>query len=223
MVLHAIHCSPATVIARASARGLGPAPLILLTGVVSLVLGQLTAVGQGSLPDQLASLANSSGPWILVTFLLALLARGPAVAAGAGSVSLGLLLAGYVLADWARGYPSSHAMIAFWALAALLAGPVIGLAGYGARRAGRTAAAWSVGVVPGLLAGEGLYGVTVVSATTSPVYWWAEMGAGLAVLVGLVGARKLAAVETLLSLGAAAATAAVFVLAYSADLITAFS
>ena len=47
-----------------------------------LVLGVLTAYAQGWLPDELGSLANSSGSWVLVAFLVALLARRPGVAAG---------------------------------------------------------------------------------------------------------------------------------------------
>ncbi len=37
--------------------------LLLGVGVVALALGALTAYAQGWLPEQAASLANSSGPW----------------------------------------------------------------------------------------------------------------------------------------------------------------
>ena len=159
---------------------------------------------------------------MLVAFALSLLARRPTDAAAAGFASLALLLTGYVVSDWARGYPSSHALIAFWGLAAVLAGPVLGLAGYGVRRGSRAAAAWSTGVVAGVLIGEGVYGLTYLSATTSAVYWWAELATGLALLVGLIEGRRLGSVEALTAFGVAVTTAGAFLLVYSQGLITAF-
>ena len=203
-------------------RGLAPAPLMLVTGAVSLVLGQLTAYGQGRLPHQVSSLADSAGSWVLVAFLLSLLARRAGEAAGAGFASLALLLTGYVVSDWARGYSSSHALIVFWGLAAVVAGPVIGLAGYGVRRGTHTAAAVSAGVVTGILVGEGVYGLTLVSATTSPVYWWSELAVGLAMFVALLELRRLASVQALLAFGVAAVTGGAFLLAYSQSLIASF-
>jgi Family of unknown function (DUF6518) len=207
---------------RTPPRGLALAPLILVTGAVSLVLGQLTAYGQGRLPEQVASLANSSGPWVLSAFLLSLLARRTTDAALAGFASLALLLSGYIVSDWAHGYPSSHALIAFWGLAAVLVGPALGLAGYGVRRGTRTAAAWSIGAVTGILIGEGVYRLTFISTTTSPVYWWAELAVGLALLVTLIEARRLASIEALLAFGVAVITTGTFLLAYSQNLIAAF-
>lgn len=45
-------------------------------------MGVVTAFAQGWLPEQVGSLANSSGSWALLAFLLARLAATPAAAAG---------------------------------------------------------------------------------------------------------------------------------------------
>ncbi len=171
--------TPAGSVAR---HGLDAPLLLLATAIVAATLGGLTAYGQGRLPASLASLANSTSPWVLVAALLAPLARRGATAALIGGLALALLLAGYILTDWQRGYPSSHALIAFWSLAALLAGPVVGLASYLLRHGTRTAAATSAGLLSGLLGGEAVYGLTVIGATTSPAYWWSQLALAFVVL-----------------------------------------
>ena len=222
MATDTTHRAAALPVSLATRRGLDGPLLLLVTAVVATTAGGLTAYGQGRLPSGVASLANSAGPWVLVAALLALTARRATTAALTGGLALALLLAGYILTDWQRGYPSSHALIAFWSLAALLAGPVVGLASYGLRHGTRTAAAWSAGLLSGLLGGEAVYGLTVISATTSQAYWWGQLALAFVVLTTLIEVRKLAAAESLLAIGIASLTGAAFVLAYSQSLITAF-
>lgn len=89
---------------------------------LALALGVLTAYAQGWLPDRVASLANSSGSWVLIAFLLALLGATPVAAAAFGSLSLLSLLTGYVVGAGVRGYPSSTALLLFWGAAGVLVG-----------------------------------------------------------------------------------------------------
>ncbi len=81
--------------------------------LVAVGLGGLTAVGQTHLPEVLGPLANSSGSWTVVAFGCALLARSPRSAALVGSLAMLALLAGYVLANSLRGFPSSDALLLF--------------------------------------------------------------------------------------------------------------
>jgi len=183
--------------------------------LAGLVLGALTSYAQGWLPGALASLANSSGSWCLVAFLLALAATRRWAAALTGFLTLLMLLVGYVLAAAVRGFASSNSLLIFWGLAALVAGPVLGLAAQEVRRGGTTAAACGVAVMSGVLVGEGAYGLIVIADTTDPVYWWVSIVAGV-VLLGWVGARRLRAVgPILLAVAVTVVLAVLFVAVYS--------
>ncbi|HSO52194.1 MAG TPA: DUF6518 family protein, partial [Actinomycetes bacterium] len=70
---------------------------VALVGFLGLALGVLTAYGQALLPEEVGSVANSSGSWALLAFLLALAATSQPMAAGFGCLTLITLLAGYVL------------------------------------------------------------------------------------------------------------------------------
>lgn len=104
-----------------------PIGLMLVVGLTGFGLGVLTAYAQELLPEQVGSLANSSGSWCLIAALLALLATSQLAAAGCGFLSLGTLLAGYIFGAALRGDPSSMGLIGFWGLAAVLVGPFLGL------------------------------------------------------------------------------------------------
>ncbi len=157
---------------------------------VSLLLGVLTAYAQGWLPERLGSLANSAGTWALVAFILSLLVAASAPEAAAfGALSLIGLLAGYVVGAHMRDVPSSTTTVSFWVAAALVGGPVLGLSGYWIRYRRDLFAAAGVGIVSGVLIGEGIYGLTQIADTTYPPYWWGEIVVGLILLV--IGARRL--------------------------------
>jgi hypothetical protein len=91
--------------------------------VVGFALGVLTVFAQGWLPDEMGSLANSSGSWSLVAFLLALLARNRSAAAMFGFLALITLLLGYVIGGEFRDIASSSGLIAFWGLASVIVAP----------------------------------------------------------------------------------------------------
>src|SRR5262245_55655041 len=101
---------------------------------IAFALGVLTAYAQGWLPDGVGSLANSSGTWVLIAVALSMLASDPEAAARSGALALLSLLAGYVVGADFKGYTSGGALIAFWGLAGLIAGPPLGLAAHAIRR-----------------------------------------------------------------------------------------
>ena len=115
----------------------GRGRLLLSTVTVALALGALTALGQQYLPDQLRSLAKGAGSWSLAAFLLALRARRPGSAAACAALALVGLVAGYYATNELRGYPASLTYVAFWTSAAVLVGPVLGLAASWLRAAAR--------------------------------------------------------------------------------------
>lgn len=144
------------------------------------------------------------------------------IAAVLGFLALITLLGGYVLGAEVRGDPSSSALIAFWGLAAVVAGPVIGLSAYWLKSGRGYLAAVGTGLMSGVLIGEGVYGLTYIADSTFPPYWWGEIVVGV-VLLGYVAARRLrqlkpAAAAVVCSLVVAAA----FVGIYSQDLISLF-
>ena len=191
----------------------GAAPTLAVG--VGLLLGILTAAAQGWLPRDAASLANSSGSWSLIAFLLALLATGPRSAAACGAAALAALLGGYILGTGVRGYASGTGLIVFWGLAAIIVGPSLGLGAWWAKAGSPRLAALGAGGMGGVLIGEGVYGLLYIAETTSSAYWWGQIAVG-AGIVGWFAARRLRhpgpiAVAALTCLAVAAA----FVVAYS--------
>jgi hypothetical protein len=182
--------------------------------IVALALGVLTAYAQGWLPQQMGSLANSTGSWALVAFALSLMATSGWLAAVFGSASLLALLAGYLLGAEMQGYPSSTTTVLFWGAAALLAGPLLGLSAFWIKTRRDVLAATGVGAVSGVLMGEGIYGLTQVADTTYPPYWWVEIVVGLILLLAVAWRRLLGVRAVVVSVGVAVLAAVAFVLVY---------
>ncbi len=209
--------SPATVGAasRLSARGNASSTRLLLVAVgAGLAIGIATSVGQGSLPEWLAPLSNSSGSWCLCAFALALLERDPWRAALVGFASLAAMLAGYALATELRGFPVGTSMLVRWGAAAVIAGPALGVGAAWLRGPDPLRAAAGVAPIAGILLGEGLYGLTVVAATTSVGYWIGELALGL-ILVVLAAIRLRSGRGIALMLALSAVASVAFYLVYT--------
>ncbi|NPC98968.1 DUF6518 family protein [Nocardioides sp. zg-DK7169] len=167
-----------------------PFPRILFSVLAvvgaSLLLGGLTSWAQGVLPDALASFANSPSGWTALTALLVAAAR-PSLALGAvlGVASFVVLVLGYTVASELRGLAYDPL---FWGVVGIIAGPFVGIAA--AAVVGRRAvhAALGAGALAGVLIADGIYGLTLVRSTTSPVYWTACLVAGAA-LVAVTATR----------------------------------
>ena len=151
-----------------------------------LVLGAATSWAQGVLPDALESFANSPSGWTLLTVLMVVAVRPP-VALGAvlGMLSFVSLVLGYTVASEVRGLSYDPL---FWSVVGVVAGPFVGAAA--AVLVGRhvIGTALGAGALAGALIADGIYGLTVVAGTTSPVYWVLCLVGGVA-LVGVVAVR----------------------------------
>ncbi len=157
-----------------------------------------------------------------MAFLLALLGTNQRIAAMLGSLTLIALLVGHVLGAEVRGDPSSSSLIAFWGLAAVLAGPVLGLSAHWIKTSHGYLAAVGAGVVSGVLIGEGVYGLSFIADTTYPPYWMGEIVVGL-LLLGYVVVRRLRQMKvTAAAVVCSLFVAAAFVGIYSQDLIALF-
>lgn len=192
-----------------------PARVGLLVASVSFLLGVLTAYAQGWLPEQMGSLANSSGSWALVAFVLAMLTATPVAGSVAGALSLVALLGGYIVGAGLRDFPSSTSLVVFWGAAALLVGPLLGLGGYWVKDRRGPLAAVGLGAMSGVLIGEGAYGLAYIADTTYPPYWWGSIGVGLT-LLSVVAIQRLTGLRArILAVGMCAATAVAFVAVYT--------
>lgn len=146
------------------------------------VVGGLTPFGQRYLPDALTSLANSAGSWTVLTFALVYLSRSRTwLAAILGAVSFVVMNEAYGVVSDLRGNFYSAPFGNVFALVAIVAGPVVGFAASLVRSPVGLWRALGCAVPAAVLVGEGVYGLTLVADTTSPVYWWIELVTGVAV------------------------------------------
>ncbi len=154
--------------------------------VGSLLLGGLTSVAQGVLPDSLRSLANSPSGWALLTVVMIALRRpGLALAAGLGAVSFVCLVLGYTFVSELRGLSYSPLL---WGAVGLVAGPVVGWSASASFDPRPRLGALGSSLIAGVGITDSIYGLTVVADTTSPVYWSIAgvAGAGFLILVAVL-------------------------------------
>jgi hypothetical protein len=190
-----------------------------LSAAVAVALGILTAYAQEWLPEDLGSLANSAGPWVVVAFTLAWRGATRALAAATGAVALLALLGGYILGAETRGLSSSLTTSTIWALAALAVGPPVGISAHWLRHRHPRYAPVGAGAVAGLLVGEGIYGLTVISDTTYPPYWVGHLLAGVAFLVVAIIRRSPTPRAFLVASLTAAVVAAGFTISYDQSFV----
>ena len=191
-----------------------------LVGVLGLTFGVATAYAQAWLPHEVGSLANSVGSWALLAFLLAFLGATPRAAAFLGFLALVTLIAGYVLGASVRGDPSSSSLIAFWGLASLVAGPVLGLSAFWVRTDHGYLGAAGIGVISGILIGEGIYGLSTIADTTYPPYWSGQIVVGVAILASVAVQRPRQERRIAIAVACSLLVAASFVAVYRLSLIS---
>lgn len=170
----------------------------------SLLLGGLTSWAQGVLPDALASFANSPSGWTVLTVVLVAAVR-PSLPMGAvlGVVSFVSLVLGYTVASELRGLTYSPV---FWGAVGVVAGPFVGAAAASVVGPRPLLAGTGAGALAGVLLSDGIYGLTVVDESTSPVYWTLCLVLGVVLVVATaVRVRERRAVVAL-ALTAVAAT-----------------
>jgi hypothetical protein len=125
-------------------------------GLVGLVIGTATSFAQAWLGGTWQALANSASPWLLGAFVAGAiqLRCGRAVLAGLGCCVLEVV--GYYALTSARGFAVSQTEIVFWAVCAVLGGPVFGWAGWGWRRASGSVRAVGAAFLPGTFLAEAI-------------------------------------------------------------------
>jgi len=104
--------------------------LVALAGItVGLAIGVLTDLVQGRLTGTSNSLLNSEGAWLVAPFAVGALARRPRTAAALGLLTCAMQFVGYELTSELRYGAMPLAFDVGWGFAALIAGPLFGLAG----------------------------------------------------------------------------------------------
>jgi hypothetical protein len=190
------------------------ATLIVL--VTAAVWGGLTSFGQQYLPEELRSLANAAGPWFAVVMASIVVARpriGLAIILG----GLGLIVmneAYGAVSRW-RGFFYGSGLGSIWNVIALLVGPMAGIAATWVRSSRPVLVALGASAPAAVCIGEGLFGLTVVSDTTSPVFWSLEIAAGIGVIVVAAVTRVRTFPALAVLVGASALGAGLFYVVYS--------
>lgn len=153
----------------------------------SILLGGLTSIAQGVLPDSVRSLANSPSGWALLTVVMISLRRpGLLSATCLGAVSFICLVLGYTLVSELRGLSYSPLL---WGAVGLVAGPAVGWATSASFDPRPLLSTVGSALIAGVAIADSVYGLTVVADTTSPVYWSIAGAAGVGFLV-LVAVRR---------------------------------
>jgi hypothetical protein len=155
--------------------------------VGSLALGGLTSLAQGFFPDSLRSMVNSPSGWTLLTVVMISISRLRLLSAALlGAVSFVCLVLGYTFASDLRGLTYNPAS---WCAVGLVAGPAVGWSTAASFDARRLLNVLGSSLIAGIAMTDAVYGLTVVSDTTSPIYWWIAGAAGVAFL-GLVALQR---------------------------------
>jgi len=192
----------------------------LLIAVVSFVLGGLTSVGQQFLPDEVNSLANSAGSWVIICFAVIYFSKTRGwIAAPLGIVAFIALNEGYGLVTRLKGFDYGIGFDNIWTLIAIVAGPVVGLAAAWLRSSSTVLRALGSAVPSAVLMGEGVFGLLYVSDTTSPVYWTADLIVGVLLVLALAVFVVRSAIWGVISVVLAAFGGALFLYLFSSGLV----
>ncbi|MGO2061280.1 MAG: DUF6518 family protein [Microbacterium gubbeenense] len=203
----------ANLIRRCQNSRTGAAALVatFCTIIGSLILGGVTSYAQGFLPDALQSFANSASGWSLITSVLVVVARVRwPLAALLGAGSFVALTVGYAIVSTWRGFYYDPLM---FSVIGVIVGPFVGVAACWLRANGIRAAAGTA-LLAGIGVGEGVYGLTAVAETTSPVYWIAIIILSAALVVYTSVTRVRGLLSLIVLFGGTLAIAAAFNIAY---------
>lgn len=188
--------------------------------IIGLAAGVLTSYAQLWLPEGFSSLANSAASWCVVAGLVALLlARSAAVGAVAGTIALLGMDVGYGVGSELRGYTFGTEAALFWAVAALVVGPIVGAGVLWLRQDHPRLAPLAAALLAGVVVGEGAYGLLVVAESTTPAFWVGQIVVGLAGLAAVCALRLRTPRRIAVAVVGALLTAAAFVALYSLPLL----
>jgi hypothetical protein len=143
---------------RGTAAGSTVALRLLIVVLAAALVGSLTPVGEHVLPRSINAVANSSGPWTIITFVLVYWSRvrGWAAALLAAIVLVTMDLTFALFVDALGGY-YPHRYLAFWVFIALCVGPLVGLCASWLRSSQPRLQEIAVAAPSAVLIGEGVY------------------------------------------------------------------
>jgi hypothetical protein len=161
-----------------------------LVVVFGLGVGAITSILQGHVQFPWLSLVDAASPWLTPMFFAGVLWRRSPSAAVAG-LAMGLSeLIGYYTTASARGYAPGHAIVLFWALCAVVGGPVFGWAGWAWWNGRGSSGALGASVLPAAFFAEAAVVYAIRLDYWSSAILFAVIGAALAVLLGLAQRRQ---------------------------------
>jgi hypothetical protein len=181
---------------------------------VGLAVGVVTSYLQGALPGSWNTLANSGAVWTVVAFAVAALvvATRPLTIASGLAALLGEVLGYYAIASPVRGISTSMSERALWVAAAIIGGPLVGLAAWWWRRGRVTAGLAAVLAICGVVVGEGVHGLVRISSTSAAA--WVEVVLGGVVAFLLLARSRARWRDRLLPIGVGVLVAAAVVIVY---------
>jgi hypothetical protein len=152
---------------------------------ISAITGALTPLGEALLPHAIRSMADSSGPWALITFASIYFARlGPKWSAVLGALSFLIMDVTFYLVFVALGWFYPRHSILFWIGIAIVIGPLVGVCAAWLRSANLTQRAIGVAAPSSILMGEGVF-MLVKLPGESTLYAATSLFVGIAMLIGL--------------------------------------
>jgi hypothetical protein len=164
---------------------------VLIVLLVAALAGALTPLGEHTLPRSINTVANSSGPWTIITFVLIYASRVRGITAAVlAAASLVLMdVTFYIIYDGLGGhYP--HRNLAFWIVIAVCVGPVVGLCASWLRSPVERLKEIAVAAPSAVLIGEGVFMLARLPGL-SIIYPVLSLVAGATLLGGLaVGLLK---------------------------------
>lgn len=149
--------------------------------VIGVAIGVTTSLAQAHLHQPWAALANSASPWLLGAYAAGALQVRRRAAVIMGLTACVAELAAYYLMTAARSYPLSGAYVVFWAICAIVGGPLFGCAGWAWRRGRGWPRVLGASLLPATFVAEagGAYGLRLHCQSAALLY----LAIGLALLV----------------------------------------
>lgn len=102
---------------------------------LGLGVGVVTSFLQGYLDFPWLALVNAVSPWLTIAFVAGALQRRLRTAVWVGAAATLMQVVGYYATAEVRGFDASLNYVVFWAVCAVVGGPVFGAAGFAWRHA----------------------------------------------------------------------------------------
>lgn len=151
-------------------------PLFLLACLAAgLFIGALTLLLQSLLPNSVVQIANSGAVWSVIAFIIGRRTSTRSRAMLGGFLALAGEVTGYYttayFADLMDISVGTMAIVGFWMVLALVAGPVFGWAGFVSVHREGWVQRIGTAAMAALFIGEGLYLLTILTTPNTTILW----------------------------------------------------